>query len=68
MRGELLAPALRVRHSDDGELNWRQICDVLGSLPAIIVVFSGVGLLLSIGPALLDPSVGEVFAAFARAN
>jgi len=68
MRGELLAPASRIRcGAGEGEPTWRLICDACGTLEPAIVVFSGVGLLMSTCLMVFDPSSTVMVASFAPA-
>ncbi len=71
MRGELSPPALRRPWTvNEDQLAWRliggEVCDALGRIDPIILMFSGIGLLLTLCLMILDPSSVHIAAALAQ--
>ncbi len=71
MRGELAPPALRRSWAVDADqLTLRQIagelCDALGKLDPIVLMFSGIGLLLTLCLMILDPHSAHIAAGLAQ--
>jgi hypothetical protein len=76
MRGELSPPALRAywKVGADDELTvqqmqqtWQEVCDAFGKLDPVILLFSGIGLLLSLCLLLFDPTSAFTAAALSPA-
>lgn len=71
MRGELSPPALRrVWTVNEDQLTWRligaEVCDALGKIDPIIVMFAGIGLLLTLCLTIIDPSSAHIAAGLAQ--